>query len=370
MNETAAVQNEEVQLPGEDTKKEQTPKEPETRSQEKETPKLKGSPPKKENHVVLLKKVLKVYGEGDTEVAALRGVNLQLTKGSVTAIMGPSGSGKSTLINLIGSLDVPTKGEVVVDGVNLEHMSAKELTVYRREKVGFVFQTFNLLPNLSAVENVELPMEFVGKHAAERRERALKLLKSVKLENRADHIPGDLSGGERQRVAIARALANNPAIILADEPTGNLDTKSGEGIIKLLKELATRHHKTLLMVTHDMKIAEMTDRIVSLEDGKIESIRDVGQGNIKQGLSRELGLQIHLVERLFSEGFDTRDKILQLTEGELMMKNFKKKDKEAIMARIDKFRRVVTDNICHECNVEIPLMGVAFCPYCGGDLKA
>ena len=372
MSETATETEPETTVPtGTDTGQESETKEETKPGKEEKGKPEKGKKTKerkKEKFTLLLKGVSRIYGDGGAEVAALVGVNLNLRKGSVSAIMGPSGSGKSTLINLIGSLDVPSRGEVVVDGVNLEHMSAKELTAYRREKVGFVFQSFNLLPNLTAVENVELPMEFCGVGSEERRERAEKLLKAVKMESRGDHLPGDLSGGEKQRVAIARSLANNPAIILADEPTGNLDTKSGTKVIQLLKSLARNRNKTLLIVTHDQKIAEMTDRIITLEDGKIAEIRDVGDSNPKQALARELDIPGHLVERLFSMGYDELEKILHLNEAELMVKNFKKKDKRSIMDKIAEFKHLVSKNICYDCAREIPIRGVSFCPFCGARL--
>ncbi len=323
---------------------------------------------KRKQLTVMMKKVCKIYGGEENPVQALTGVSLQLRKGSICAIMGPSGSGKSTLINLVGSLDGPSEGEVIIDSINLENMNSRELTEYRRDKVGFVFQTFNLLPNLTAVENVELPMEFTGVASGERRERARQLLKTVGMEHREEHIPMDLSGGERQRVAIARALANNPQIILADEPTGNLDSDSGEKVIELLKSLARKGNKTLIIVTHDMKVAEMTDRIITLKDGKIKEIIDVGDINVRQALSRELEIPRHLLDKLFSEGYDRRERILKVTEAELLMKNFKKKDKQLIMERIGKFRSEVSGNICHDCNMEIPLKDIGFCPFCGRKL--
>ena len=319
-------------------------------------------------YAVVLKTVSKHYGDKVNVVMALNRVNLKLKRGTRSAVMGPSGSGKSTLINMIGSLDVPTDGEVIIDGINLENMTARELTQYRREKVGFVFQTFNLLPNLTALENVELPMEFLGKGKEERLERAERLLKSVKMERRTTHLPGDLSGGEKQRVAIARALANKPSIILADEPTGNLDSKSGKAIIELLKGLAKSRNKTLIIVTHDQKIAEMTDRIITIEDGEITEIRDVGDTNTKLTITRDLDLPRHLVDKLFSAGYDDLEKILDISEAELMVKNFKKKDKKLIMDQISKYKRDVGGNICPRCSKEIPIKGVKFCPFCSAEL--
>jgi len=339
---------------------------PETGKQN-DASKQDGKKDEKEN-VVVLRNVSKHYGDKVNTVLALKMVNLKLKRGTISAVMGPSGSGKSTLINMIGSLDVPTDGEVIIDGSKLENMAARELTRYRREKVGFVFQTFNLLPNLTALENVELPMEFLGKSKEERQERAERLLKAVKMERRTTHLPGDLSGGEKQRVAIARALANKPSIILADEPTGNLDSKSGKAIIELLKGLARSRNKTLIIVTHDQKIAEMTDRIIIIEDGKITDIRDVGDTNTKLTIARDLDLPHHLVNKLFSAGYDELEKMLKISEAELMVKNFKKKDKKLIMGRIGQYRRDVGGVVCPRCSKEIPIKGVKFCPFCSAEL--
>jgi putative ABC transport system ATP-binding protein len=211
----------------------------------------------------------KTYELGKRHVQALSDVNLQVKRGEFVSVMGPSGSGKTTLLNVLGCLDTPTSGRVLLDDVDVTKMSEKELYRIRRSKVGFVFQTFNLLPYLNARENVELPMECVGKPAAERRRRALELLAKVGLAERAEHRPQLLSAGEQQRVAIARALANEPAIILADEPTGNLDAKSKHEIIKLLADLNLKQGTTIVMVTHDQQIASYTERMVYLNSGRI-----------------------------------------------------------------------------------------------------
>ena len=221
--------------------------------------------------IVELVNVVKVYrlGEG-VEVPALRGVSLKIDKGEFVSVQGPSGSGKTTLLNMIGGLDKPTKGRVIIDGVDITDLGEKELAHFRREKIGFIFQTYNLVPLLTALENVELPMMLSGKFSeSEVRRRAEELLALVGLEERMHHRPTQLSGGEQQRVAIARALANEPAIILADEPTGNLDQVSGQRIINLMKNLNETLNQTFIIVTHDPTVAEQTERKFYLVDGKI-----------------------------------------------------------------------------------------------------
>jgi len=221
--------------------------------------------------IVELVNVVKVYrlGEG-VEVPALRGVSLKIDKGEFVSVQGPSGSGKTTLLNMIGGLDKPTKGRVIIDGVDITDLGEKELAHFRREKIGFIFQTYNLVPLLTALENVELPMMLSGKFSeSEVRRRAEELLALVGLEERMHHRPTQLSGGEQQRVAIARALANEPAIILADEPTGNLDQISGQRIINLMKNLNETLNQTFIIVTHDPMVAEQTERKFYLVDGKI-----------------------------------------------------------------------------------------------------
>jgi putative ABC transport system ATP-binding protein len=208
---------------------------------------------------------------GNTMVDALRGVELTITRGEFVALVGPSGSGKSTVLNLIGGLDRPTSGEVWINGVELSDSDERTRTRYRREQVGFVFQTFNLLPRLTAEENVALPLMFSGVPHKERLARARKLLERVGLGHRLTHRPTELSGGEQQRVAIARALVGEPALILADEPTGNLDTAIGQEIMTLLRELNDERGVTLLVVTHDPEVAAFADRVVGLRDGTVES---------------------------------------------------------------------------------------------------
>jgi len=214
--------------------------------------------------------VHKLYQQGRNEIRALAGVSLDIPKGQFAVIMGPSGSGKSTLLHLIGGLDRPTQGEVLVDGRIVSQMPDDEVTLYRRTKIGFVFQFFNLLPTLTAIENVMLPLILDGQSTTPAVSRAEMLLERVGLKSRKDHLPEELSGGEMQRVAIARALAFQPSILLVDEPTGNLDSKSGEAILGLLREINQREGCTVVMVTHNREAARYGDRIIYLRDGVVE----------------------------------------------------------------------------------------------------
>ena len=219
--------------------------------------------------LVILDNVWKVYRLGYTRVYAIRGVSLELYKSEFTAIVGPSGSGKSTLLHLIGGLDKPTRGRIVVDGMEISSFGERELAEYRRRYVGFVFQQFYLIPRLTALENVEIAMMARGIPQSERRKRALKLLEVVGLRDRAYHRPGELSGGEQQRVAIARALANNPKLLLADEPTGNLDSATAHSIMKLFRRLVDEQGVTIIMVTHNLELVSYCDRVVKLRDGVV-----------------------------------------------------------------------------------------------------
>lgn len=216
--------------------------------------------------IIKMEDLGKIYSTGKIEVEALKNVNLNIGKGEFVSIMGPSGSGKSTLMNIIGCLDRSTSGYYELDGVNISNMDDIELAKIRNIKIGFVFQSFNLLPRITALQNIELPMIYAGYGKKERRKRALEALERVGLVERMDHKPNELSGGQKQRVAIARALVNSPAIILADEPTGNLDTASGEDIMAVFQEL-NREGVTIVLVTHEPDIAQHTRRIVKFRDG-------------------------------------------------------------------------------------------------------
>ncbi len=221
--------------------------------------------------VVEANNVAKVYQMGKVEVRALDGVSLSIKNGEFVAIMGPSGSGKSTLLNLIGCLDRPSLGALRIAGTDVANLSDKKLAQIRGRQIGFVFQTFNLIPRISAFQNVLLPMSFVNSTPSfERARRAQQLLETVGLGQRMKHFPNELSGGERQRVAIARALANNPSVILADEPTGNLDTKTGRAILELFKSLH-QQGRTIVLVTHDPNVASHADRIIHMTDGRIQN---------------------------------------------------------------------------------------------------
>ena len=219
--------------------------------------------------IIELIDVKKIYDLGGVETRALRGVNLRIKRKDFLAIMGPSGSGKSTLLHMIGALDKPTSGKIILDGVDIATMSESNLARLRGKKIGFVFQFFNLHPTLTAFENVELPMVITEKDKVERRKKTWELLKAVGLENRAEHLPSQLSGGEHQRIAIARALANDPEIILADEPTGNLDTKTEAEIMKFLLDLQKKRQMTVAIITHEVEIARYAHNIVRIVDGMI-----------------------------------------------------------------------------------------------------
>jgi putative ABC transport system ATP-binding protein len=216
-----------------------------------------------------LRNVWKSYYMKGVETNALRGVNVEIKKGEYAAILGPSGSGKSTLMHIMGCLDTPTKGRVFVEGKEVSELNDDELAKIRREKIGFVFQAYNLIPGLTATENVALPMRFSGYGRSESHKRAKEILRKVGLEKRMDHKPNELSGGEQQRVAIARSLSNDPDVILADEPTGNLDTKAGREIFELLEELHKKTKKTIIVVTHDINLAKRAHREIKIMDGMI-----------------------------------------------------------------------------------------------------
>ncbi len=241
---------------------------------------------KREEIIIELEKVCKYYRMGNNIVRAVDNVSLMIKKGDFVAIMGPSGSGKSTMMNLIGSLDVPTRGKIFLDGNDISTLTESDLAQIRGKKIGFIFQTFNLIPNLTAKENVNIPMIFQNYSSEEREFRSTKLMELVELKNRMNHASNELSGGERQRVAIARALANSPEVILADEPTGNLDTKTGATVIQFLEKL-NKKGKTIIMVTHDPDLAKNhADIIYWLKDGKVEKITGKKDGWSKLGKER------------------------------------------------------------------------------------
>jgi putative ABC transport system ATP-binding protein len=219
-------------------------------------------------YVIEIESLTKIYKSGKTEFKALNNVTLRIRKGDFVAIMGPSGSGKSTLMNIIGCLDRPTSGRIMIDEDNVSTVSDNELAIIRGRKVGFIFQKFNLMPTMNAFKNVNLPMVFLGASRGDRERRGSELLEKVGLTNWATHKPSELSGGQQQRVAIARALCNNPAIILADEPTGNLDTKTGEQIMELLVAL-NKEGKTILLVTHAIALKRFANRVINMLDGEV-----------------------------------------------------------------------------------------------------
>ncbi len=240
-----------------------------------------------ESALIALRGVSKLYHRGDQVVKALDGIDLSLPERGMAAIVGPSGSGKSSLLHLIGAMDRPSEGEVLVAGQLLNTLPESGLTAFRRNTVGFVFQSFNLIPNLSAIENIILPMEFAGVAAEQRKRRAAALLEQVNLSARSTHRPRELSGGEQQRVAIARALANNPRLILADEPTGNLDSRTGQVIYDLLKQIAVT--RTVVVVTHAELLAAMADRVLHIRDGQLTA--DEASSTQNEGAARTVKVQ-------------------------------------------------------------------------------
>ncbi|MBQ9863335.1 MAG: ABC transporter ATP-binding protein [Lachnospiraceae bacterium] len=223
--------------------------------------------------ILIAKDLKKVYGQGESEVKALDGVNLEVKKGEFVAIVGTSGSGKSTLLHMLGGLDRPTSGSVIVDGKDIFSLKDDALTIFRRRKIGFVFQAYNLVPVLNVYENIVLPMELDGEKID--KEYVDEIIDTLMLTSKKESLPNQLSGGQQQRVAIARALAFRPAIILADEPTGNLDSKTGQDVLSLLKVSAEKFSQTIVMITHNDEIAQLADRIIRIEDGKIVSEREV-----------------------------------------------------------------------------------------------
>lgn len=236
-----------------------------------------------EHAIVRTTDVKKSFQLGKHELQVLKGISLTIAAGRYISIMGPSGSGKSTLFNMIGGLDKPTSGKVFIDEVDIAQLDAYELAWLRCRKIGYIFQTFNLIPVMTALENVTLPMTFGGTGSDEANQRGMELLAQVGLAERYDHKPSELSGGQQQRVAVARALANNPAIILADEPTGNLDLNTGEEIIGLLKQMSVERQVTIISATHDFKMLNVSDEVIWIRDGLIDKIEQREELNISVG---------------------------------------------------------------------------------------
>ncbi len=231
-----------------------------------------------EENIIRIRDVKKIYQMGSESIRAIDGVSLNIRQGEVCCLFGKSGSGKSTLLNLIAGLEKPTEGKILFHKKHIERMDEDQLANFRRQYVGFVFQSYNLLPTLTALENVTLPLIFKGVPVKERNERAMEMLKAVGLEERAKHKPFEMSGGQQQRVSIARAFVNEPPVVFADEPTGNLDTKTTYEMMDLITGMAKKNNQTLVIVTHDLELAEYADRIVVLQDGKIEKIQKKLQG--------------------------------------------------------------------------------------------
>lgn len=229
---------------------------------------------KKESPIIQVRNLYKIYRVGETKVFALNGVDFSLQRGEFCAVVGPSGSGKSTLLNMMAGLEKPSKGEIIIAGTHIERMTEKELVTFRRENVGFIFQSYNLLKTMNAVENVALPLSFRGVPKKERLELARKYLKLVGLEKQMDHMANEMSGGQQQRVGIARALVVNPRIIFADEPTGNLDSRTTKDVLNLMRRIVRKRKQTLIMVTHDNYLAGFADKQIHIVDGKILKIEE------------------------------------------------------------------------------------------------
>ena len=257
--------------------------------------------------VIHTEEVKKIYNLGGTKVYALRGVTLDVKEGEYMSIMGPSGSGKTTLFNMIGALDNPSEGKVFFHGIDLSDMDSRQIAWLRCQKIGYIFQSFNLIPVLSALENVTLPMVFAGLSDKDAEEKGMEKLASVGLADRAKHRPDELSGGQRQRVAIARAIANDPDIILADEPTGNLDLKTGREIIHLLRAMRDERNVTIVTNTHDKKMISYSDRIVTLRDGGVAKISTIDEIRAERGFDGDVEAEDRLAETLVRGGEEEDD---------------------------------------------------------------
>jgi len=247
------------------------------------------SPARHDDYIIQVRDVWKTYRMGDEEVHALRGVNLDVVRGEYLSIMGPSGSGKTTMFNMVGALDTPSKGEVLVNGINMGSLKQAQIAYLRCHSVGYIFQSFNLIPVMTALENVALPMVFAGMSQKEYEEKAAHKLSLVGLGDRMHHKPFELSGGQQQRVAVARSIANDPDLILADEPTGNLDLNTGKEIIELLLKLQSESGATIVTNTHDHKMLGVSDRVVDLRDGQVERIRKADEISIQEGRIEGIG---------------------------------------------------------------------------------
>ena len=247
------------------------------------------APETETQNIVRTRGVKKIYQMGKLSLEALRGIDMEVKRGEYISIMGPSGSGKSTLFNMIGALDRPAKGSVLVNGIDMGSLSQAQIAYHRCHNIGYIFQTFNLIPVMTALENVSLPMVFSGIEKSEYEEKAAYKLELVKLQDRLDHKPFELSGGQQQRVAIARAMANDPDLILADEPTGNLDLRTGQEIIELLKQLQVENGVTIVTNTHDHKMLGVSDRVVDLRDGQVDRVRKREEIEIQEGSIEGIG---------------------------------------------------------------------------------
>ena len=237
--------------------------------------------------IIEIKNLKKVYVMGSEKIYAVNGINLNIVQGEICCLLGKSGSGKSTLLNLISGLEKPTEGEIIFNNRHIEQMNEVQLASFRQKYIGFVFQSYNLLPTLTAAENVALPLIFKKVPAKERMERAMDMLKAVGLGDRAGHRPNQMSGGQQQRVSIARAFINNPQVVFADEPTGNLDTKTTYEMMDLILDLSEKNNQTIIMVTHDLEISGYADRIIHLSDGKVDNI-EINENKIAKGSYTEV----------------------------------------------------------------------------------